>query len=429
MSRRCPLSFELILLAGFAALWLAAGSLDLWICGRNVRSQLVHSRVIPDGFEHVLSEATLVRMADYGGRKHRLHTLKALLVLPGIPLLLGTGLFGRIDRLLAFMPPVVHGLAFFAGIGLAAGLLSLPFRYHASFSIETDFDFCTQTPLDWWEDRLKEVVLVGIFSGILIGLILLGFQWSGDAWWLVGWLLLLGVQLLMVLVWPLFIAPLFNRFTPLPEGSLRDAIERLASVMQIDVGEIFVMDASRRTRHTNAYFTGFGKARRIVLYDLLVDLHTDEEILAILAHEAGHMKHHHIAKRLLLFALASLLLFAAAGIVSRTPVVFAAFGFEGPSAHATLFLTLLFWEPVSFFLQPLANFLSRTHENEADRYARILMGSGTALADALLRLGTDNLTNLHPDPLFVAFHHSHPPIVERVTRLRSAGRLPSSEGP
>jgi STE24 endopeptidase len=303
---------------------------------------------------------------------------------------------------------------------VAIGLASLPFDAWGVFAIEQRFGFNRMTPRLWLADKLKETVVGIVIGFLLIWVLLLLVGVAGSLWWVWGWLVFLAFQALMILLYPRFILPLFNKLTPMAEGELKTRLEALAAKAQFPAAKIEVMDGSKRSGHSNAFFTGFGRARRLVLYDTLIRQLNPSELEAVLAHEIGHYRCGHIPRMLGLSASISLLAFAAIGWLARSESVLAAFGFEAARSPAPAFMLAgLVGGSLIFWLSPLLNVLSRHHEYEADRYAKGLVGSPEPLAEALRKLQSENLSNLTPHPLYSAVHYSHPAIKERLAALRS----------
>ncbi|MSU37348.1 MAG: M48 family peptidase [Pedosphaera sp.] len=299
------------------------------------------------------------------------------------------------------------------------GLTSLPFDWWSQFRLEERFGFNTTTPTTWLIDRLKGLLLAGAIGFPLLMLLLKWVNWMGSHWWIWAWVTLFAVQLLLLILAPILILPLFNRFTPLPDGTLRERLLQLGEKTGFSARTIQVMDGSKRSRHSNAYFTGFGRFRKIVLFDTLVGQLTEPELEAVLAHEIGHYKRGHIPQRLLWAAVSSLAAFALIGWLARQSWFLAAFGFPPNAGVApALLLFMLLGSAVTFWFSPLGNLWSRHHEYEADRYAREAVGGADPLIGALRKLSEKNLTNLTPHPWYSGFHYSHPTLVEREAALR-----------
>jgi len=307
------------------------------------------------------------------------------------------------------------------GVGFALSIPSLPFEWWGQFRLEARFGFNTTTLGTWIADRLKGLVLAAAIGLPLLALILSLVGWVGPLWWIWAWAALLGFQVLILFLAPVVIMPLFNKFTPLPEGPLRDRLLALGQRTGFNAKTIQVMDGSRRSRHANAFFTGFGKFRKIVLYDTLVAQLSEAELEAVLAHEIGHHRRKHIPQRLAWAALSSLIAFSLIGYLARDGALGTTFGFpSGTSVAPTLLLFALISPAVLFWSTPLGNLWSRKHEYEADAYARDAVGGPEPLIGALRKLSEKNLSNLNPHPWYSTFHYSHPTLVEREQALRSA---------
>ncbi|UCF56882.1 MAG: M48 family metallopeptidase, partial [Deltaproteobacteria bacterium] len=309
------------------------------------------------------------------------------------------------------------GLIFFAIPGLIGAIADLPFDYYHIFVIEEKYGFNTRTLKTWLSDLLKSVLITVMLGTVLLSLLLMMVKYAGSSWWVWAWLIFLSFQILMAVIYPTVIAPIFNKFVPLEDKELSDKIQNLAENEGLTIKGVFQMDATKRSRHTNAYLSGLGETKRIVLFDTLMDAHEDDEILAVLAHEMGHLKRNHIRKQLAILGLSSIGLFYLASEMITWKTMYGAFGFSIMPAYAGLFLVAVLWEPVGFFLSPVAMAISRRFEREADRHAFKVMKSAEPLVMALKKMARDNLSNLRPHPLYVWFNHSHPPLLERIKTL------------
>ncbi len=327
------------------------------------------------------------------------------------------------------------GVLFCLGAGLVLAVLNLPVELYSIFVLEERFGFNRTTLRLYLSDKVK-----GLSLGIIIGLpFLFAVLWlmgaSGSLWWLWAFLFIVAFELLMVVIYPTLIAPLFNKFEPLKEGELRERILALAEKVGFRTGGIYTMDGSRRSVHSNAYFTGIGKAKRIVLFDTLIEQMTIDQGLAVLAHEMGHYKMKHIRRMLFVRALLLLLGLCILSLLIHYQPLFRAFGFEGPSNHVALVLFSLVYGPFTFYLAPLINFLSRKHEYEADRFAVRTLENGRPMEEALLKLTIKNLSNITPHPWYSAYHYSHPTPEERIGAIREdvgrssgSGMIPGNVG-
>lgn len=314
--------------------------------------------------------------------------------------------------------PVVSGVAYLGILMLAKAIVGLPFHYWATFVIEARFGFNQTDFPTWVKDKLK-ALLLGLLLGIpLLVAVLSFFEYAGAMAWLYGWAAATGFVLIVQLVAPTWILPLFNRFEPLPDGDLKTAIFDYARRVDFAVDRIFVMDGSRRSTKANAFFTGFGKRRRIVLFDTLIENHGIDELVAILAHEVGHFKKKHVLQMLALGILQMGVMFFLLSLFIRLPALFEAFFVPNPSVYAGLVFFGLLYRPMDFFLGLGLQALSRHNEFDADRFAGQTAPRPRALADALKKLSAHNLGNLFPHPFYVMLHDSHPPVIQRLRALK-----------
>ncbi|MDR3555491.1 MAG: M48 family metallopeptidase [Syntrophobacteraceae bacterium] len=403
----------------FLLLYIGQSGFNIWL----ERLNLVHSHKwtqrAPAGFEEFIDESKLATTAGYERAKTNA-SIREDIVSEAI--LLAILLSGLLPLLVEFsarrgLSLVPAGLFFFFVPGLIQFLAALPFDYYNTFVIEEKFGFNKSTLKLWIIDHIKGGVVGLCLFAAIFSLLLLFIEWSPRLWWLWGFLLLSTVQLVMAVLYPVLLAPLFNKFEPLRNEELAAKIKAEMERSSIRVKKILQMNAGIRSRHTNAYFTGIGKTKQIVLFDTLLESHTDEEILAVLAHEAGHFRKKHVPKQLLLFTGFSLAALYATWVFIQWPLLFSTFGFSTATPYVGLFLAWVFWSKAGFFLQPLYMAISRRFEREADRFAAGMLGSGKPMAKALKRVAADNLSNLNPHPLYVRFHYSHPPVVERVAAL------------
>jgi len=400
-------------------LFLAVLACRLWLRWLNLGHLRRHGLEIPAGFEAVIDRERLQRSVSYTLAQSRLGLVESLAGQLLFVVLLFGGPLAVYDRWIAATgwPFVVRGLAFFALLGLGEALLSLPFGYYRQFVLEARFGFNTMTLRLWAADLFKSLLLAALITGGLLAAALVLIQAAPTTWWLWVWLLLALVSLLLIYLSPVLIEPLFFKYVPLQRPGLAEAVRALMTRAGLPVSQVQQVDASRRSRHSNAYFTGIGRVKRIVLFDTLLEQMADAEILAVLAHEAGHWRLGHVRKRL---CWSQLQLFGgclATFLLLRHAVLPPLFGQE----QASLFLQLLqlgFLAALLLFpLKPLASWLSRRHEWQADRFAADLQPPAD-LATALVKLSRENLANLHPHPWYAWFHFSHPPVTERVARLR-----------
>jgi len=408
------------LLAGFLALFAAAAFTRYGLTRANIGHLRRHGHLVPQAFRDEIDGETLARMRDYTVESSRFQSLETLVddaIL--LAVLLGGVLpwfSGRIESW--HLHPVWAGMLFIGILYLVSMLLEIPFSLYSTFVIEKRYGFSTTTLQLWLIDLVKSFAV----SVILMALLFIPFfaliHFLPQTWWFVAWVFVAFIQLLMIWLYPLVIAPLFNKFIPVQDEALRERILAMARKAGLLAEGIFEVDAGKRSRHSNAYFTGLGKSKRIVLFDTLLATHSHDEIIAVLAHEIGHWKLHHVMKQL---AAMEAVAFAGFYVVYRLmgwPQLYETFGFTELLPYTGLLLAAVLLKPLVFFLTPLGAALSRRYEKEADNYVLGLIGSTRFLAQALKRLAKENLANLHPHPAYVAFYYSHPPLAERVERLQ-----------
>ena len=314
--------------------------------------------------------------------------------------------------------PIVTGVLFMGILAVLRFVTQLPFKVYATFVLEERFGFNNTTPALFIKDMIKGGVLAAVIGIPFLALILWVFHSLGNQAWLWGWVLAAGFTLVMQYLVPTWIMPLFNRFSPLEDGELKQAIMDYAQKIRFPLTQVFVMDGSKRSKKSNAFFTGFGKNKRIVLFDTLIKNHTTPELLAVLAHEMGHYKKHHILSRMVLAMAHMGLLFFLLSLCLSLDSLFAAFFVDTPSVHAGLIFFSLLMTPVDLVFSILVQALSRRDEYQADRYAAQTLGTGEHLILALKKLSADNLSNLTPHPFHVLLNYSHPPVLDRIQALK-----------
>jgi STE24 endopeptidase len=316
--------------------------------------------------------------------------------------------------------PVWTGLVFCLTLFVLVFFLGIPWSVWHTFRIEEKYGFNRTTGRTFVLDKVKSFLLTVVLGGLLLSVVLWFFESAGKLAWLWAWLAFMGFQLIAVFLAPVLIMPLFNKFTPLPEGELRTAIAAYAAGQNFRMKGVYTMDASKRSAKTNAFFTGLGRSRRIVLFDTLVKKLTAPEIVAVLAHETGHFKKGHILRMLLFSAAESFLMFLLLSLLLDNKAIAAAFRMEQTSVYAGLVFFGFLYTPVSLVLKIAGNALSRSHEREADAFAARTTGRPGDLVSGLKKLSVDNLSNLTPHPFKVALEYGHPPVLERIRALRKA---------
>jgi STE24 endopeptidase len=403
------LIFATVALARLALAWL------------NLRHLRVQGHHVPAGLEREVDVEKLRKISDYTAERARfglLHSALSSLAFGGF--LFGGGL-GLYDAWLAQLTSSFVGgsVLFVLGLMLGSALLEIPFQLYGDFRIEAKHGFNKQSAGLWWSDWLKNTLL----SLVLMGALAAGAFWLVQAaphtWWLWVTGLITSVSLLMTFISPYVIEPLFHKMEPLEVEGLSDGIRSMTERAGVHIGRVLKMDASRRSSHSNAYFTGLGKVKRVVLYDTLLAQMSHAQILAVLAHELGHWKKHHVLIRMLVMLLMLVLGAYAAFLLAPSAALPAMIGLTAASFAARLVILMAVASALLFPLTPLFAAWSRRDEREADAFAVDLHGAPSDLAEALAKLGTENLSNLHPHPLYAAFYYSHPPLTERIGSLRA----------
>ena len=411
----------------FTYVFLAVLALNLglhvWLDRRHLRHVLAHRSAVPEAFAGQIPLASHQKAADYTTARLRFGLVETVI---GAIVLLGWTLGGGFDLLDRWVrgfgwPEVATGVVFLLAGFLLLAIIDLPAQVYRTFVIEQRFGFNRTTIRTFLSDLLKSAALLLALGAPLAALVIWLMRDSGSLWWLYVWLAWTGFSLLMLWAFPVLIAPLFNRFEPLTDGGLVDRIERLLARTGFRSSGLFVMDGSRRSAHGNAYFTGFGANKRIVFFDTLLKELSGEEIEAVLAHELGHFKRRHVLKRVAAMTVVSLIGLAVLGWLSAQPWFYSGLGVSTPSVHTALMLFLTVSPVFTFVLQPLLSGWSRRHEFEADAYA-VEQSDGRALIHALVKLYKENANTLTPDPLYSAYHDSHPPAPIRVAHLQALMR-------
>ncbi|RKX74323.1 MAG: M48 family peptidase [Spirochaetes bacterium] len=385
----------------------------------NIKTAYRNKDSVPAPFQKYIEKDKYTLSVVYTIERSKFNLLTSVLSSGFLLFVVLSGLLGKVDLFVSGMHlhPYLHGIIYIFLISLIFKLFSIPFSIYSQFVIEEKFGFNRMTLSLFFKDLIKSLLVSAVISTPL----LLGLFWfmdsTGRFWWIFAFLFVALFQLVITVLYPLVIAPLFNKFSPLEEGSLKEKLYNLAKKLAFRTSGIFVMDGSKRSRHSNAYFTGLGKVKRIVLFDTLIQTLTENQLAAVLAHEIGHEKKHHAVKYLFL----SLLLMMAAlfiiDLLLRFDPLYLAFGFKQASYHGILVIISFCSGPFTFFLTPLFTSWSRKHEYEADRFAVNAVENKENLEEALITLGRENLTNLSPHPLYSFYHYSHPTLGERIRAI------------
>jgi STE24 endopeptidase len=415
-----------LLTLAFAAAVLASLAVKLWLGTRQMRHVAAHRHAVPAAFADTVSLAAHQKAADYAlanGRWAMLSQALAAAVLLGWTLLGGLDVLNGVlrDLLLADWGPMAYQLGLLAAFSLIGGLIDLPLSWFHTFRIEQRFGFNRMTLKLWVLDGLKGLAVGAVIGLPLAAIILWIMGSSGGWWWLWAWVAWTGFNLLLMVVYPTVIAPLFNKFEPLADEALKTRVQALMTRCGFAAKGLFVMDGSKRSAHANAYFTGLGAAKRVVFYDTLLKQLSPGEVEAVLAHELGHFKHKHVLKRMVMIFGMSLAGLALLGWLAAHSSFYIGLGvapnLAAPNDALALLLFMLALPPFGFFFGPLMAHFSRRDEFQADAYA-CAQADGRDLASALLKLHEDNASTLTPDPVYVRFYYSHPPASERLQALR-----------
>ena len=415
--------FVLCALVGYYLLDSLAKILNL----RGLKTQ------VPGEFADVYDESRYRRSQQYTKANTGFELLQATCSLAALLIFWFSGGFEFLDRWVRQfgLTNTVAGLVYVGVLCVAREAISLPFEVYHTFVIEQRFGFNRTELKTFVLDRLKEWMLSGVLLCVFSFIVLTLFSFFGGKAWLVAWACTAILSWILIYIAPTLILPLFFKFSPLPDGILKEKVTALCAHQHFPVRELLVIDGSRRSSKANAFFTGFGGNKRIALYDTLIANHPVPELLAVLAHEIGHFKRNHIAKHFIFGQLNLLLFFFVASLCVNRPEIFAAFGITTPSVYVGLTLFLILIRPAGVLIGVAANYWSRVHEFEADQFAAEAMGDPNPLIQALKRLSKDSLSNLTPHPLLVALHFTHPSVLARVLALRKIDRNAQhdAEGP
>jgi STE24 endopeptidase len=401
---------------------------ELWLSGLNQRHVRERANEVPPPFREIIDAPMYRRSIDYTLAKSRVVDIVNVFDAVVLIAVLFSGLlpwtFGRFSVSLGASTPAMAGFLFLTGIAL--NIPGLPFAWYAQFKIEERFGFNTTSMKTWITDHIKGLLLAALLGYPSLLLVLKLIEWTGTDWWLWAAAVIIVFQLLLLLIAPAIIMPLFNKFTPLPEGELRQRLFALAQRTHFPTRSIEVMDGSKRSRHSNAFFTGLGRFRKIVLVDTLIAQLTEAELESVLAHEIGHYKKRHVTKMLGFYVASIIMGFASIAWVARQQWLYHAFGFEHEVGFAAsnvipaMLLFALLAGTISFWFSPLLHVWSRRFEYDADAFARVAMGERQSLIQALRKLSKNNLSNLTPHPLYSSFYYSHPTLLEREQALQIA---------
>src|SRR6184192_441566 len=405
---------------------LARAITELWLSRLNQHHVRAHVNDVPSAFRPMIDEATYRRSVDYMLAKSRFGDVASMFDAVVLIAVLFSGVLPwAFERFSASFGSSILAMAGFLFVtGIALSIPGLPFAWYAQFKLEERFGFNTTSMKTWILDRVKGFLLAVLLGYPLLALVLKLIEWTGANWWLWAAAVVIAFQLLLLLIAPVVIMPLFNKFTPLPEGGLRERLFALAQRTNFPTRSIDVMDGSKRSRHSNAFFTGFGRFRKIVLFDTLIAQLNEPELESVLAHEIGHYKKRHVLKLLGVSIAGVFVTFAAIAWLARQQWFYRAFGFENQGGFTAtnlvpaMLLFALLAGTISFWVSPFIHIWSRRFEYQADAFARATMGEAHSLSQALHKLSEKNLSNLTPHPLYSGFYYSHPTLLEREHALR-----------
>ena len=403
--------------------YLLVVAFGYWLDFLNLSDLKKYGSIIPPEFKGQIDQALLSKTRDYTVESTKFDFVASLfnniVFLLFILVLLNIYNTWLISLNLSF---ILSGLTFFLLLTYAETVISMPFNLYSTFKIENKYGFNTMTFKLWITDTIKSLAISTILTGLLIAAGLFLIQKSPGLWWFWVWCFFLAFGIFIMYISPYVIEPLFHKFTPVDDESLESGINDLMGKVGIKVRRVFRIDASKRTKHTNAYFTGIGKVKRIVLYDTLIEKMDRDEILSVLANEAGHWKKKHLLKNIVVTEAIALIALYVSYHLLQSDTLLDIFSIEKSSFFAKVVILGFIGSIVSFPFSPLFNYFSRRHENEADRYSYELTENKESMISALVKLSKDNLSNLHPHPLYALFHYSHPPVLERIRRIKGLGR-------
>ncbi len=389
----------------------------------NLKHQKANLGNIPDEFKRELDREKMEKMLLYNSEKTKAAIAHFIVNFCIVFYLVFSGILNTvIERAGYFRAPVAEALLFFLIIGAVFWAASVPFGITTTFRTEKKFGFTRHGFSLWVKDEIKSLLISVIIGAAMVSAIMIIIEKLGSSWWLVSWVFFLVFGFFVSALYPALIAPLFNKFILVEREELAEKIKSVLDKSSIKCNGVFRMDAGKRTSHTNAFFTGIGKTKRIVLYDTLLAAMDDDEIVSIVAHEAGHWKKKHMLKLLAINGLYTLIWFSAAGFLAGNMKFYEIFALEAGFVPAGIFLAAVIWIPINYLVSPLLLYYSRGREKEADDFAVGAVTEPDSLRKALLKLAKINLSNLNPHPLYVVFNHSHPPVLERMRRIEEHAR-------
>ena len=408
-----------IFIAIFLTLYIVDILIDLWLTYLNVNHLTKYKDFPPSLFADHIEPERYQKSIAYTKVRQKFSVVCSLFSSIVFLLFIYTGAMNWVNlQLTELIPTEIHrGVCFFVILSFASYLIGIPFSLYSSFVIEEKFGFNRQTIGIWLKDQLKQNTISNILLVVLSYTILYFMSYAGDLWWFYVWAVVFLFGFTLSKLYPILIAPLFNKFTPIPDGELRDTLEKLSQEANFPLENIYEMDASLRTSHPNAYFSGFGKTKRLVLFDSLIKEFSKEEIASVVAHEIGHDRKKHIWKSLFLSQSISLLFFYCLYLVLQNPYLYKIFLISQPSTYMGLVLLGMLTSLLTSYFSPVFNLLSWKFEKEADLYSYNIIEKKEAIKTMLIKLTVKNLSNLSPHPAYARFNYSHPPVMERLKAL------------
>jgi STE24 endopeptidase len=410
-------------LSAILIIYVAIQTFDWWLEYINLRHEKSNSAADQPEFKGIFDEDTVAKMRLYLGEKTQFSLFTSGISSIALLVFLLAGLLDHYNNWIASLgwSSIISGWLFFVILFVAVQFLSIPFSLHFTFNIENKYGFNNMSYHLWALDFLKSLVL----SVVLLSVVILAGFWfiihNPNLWWLYFWAFSLAFTLFVTYLSPYVIEPLFNKFTPIDDALLTDRIVDLAAKSNINVAKVLKVDESKRSTHTNAYFTGIGRTKRIILFDTLLQTMNSNEILSILAHEMGHWKKRHLLKTLVISQAFSLVIIFISSRLMEGTLLTNLFGIDTDTLYVKVLIVAFLISMVTFFLKPLINVLSRSFERQADRYACDLSATAQPMISALIKLSKDNLSNLYPHPLYALVNYSHPPVIERLRYLKEYG--------
>ncbi len=408
-------TYQIIILLSY----LCVTAFGYWLQFLNLRHLKTYGHIVPEEFKGYIDEGLLKKTRDYTLEHSRFGFLESAFDNIVVIIFFFGGLLNIYNSWIASfnLSFILWGILFFLILSFAKTILAIPFDLYSTFKIENKYGFNTMTGKLWIGDFLKSLLLSTILISIMSAAAFFLIKASPDYWWFFVWFFFLLFSLFIMYISPYVIEPLFNKFTPVEDEEMEGSIKDLMKKAGIKVSRVFKMDASKRSKHTNAYFSGIGKVKRIVLYDTLLQIMNKNEILSVLAHEAGHWKKKHVLKMLVLIESLSFIGIYISFRIIKTGILGRLFDIQADTIFVNLILLGFIGGIVSFPLTPLFSYLSRRHEKEADKFAAEMTENPEAMATSLIKLSKDNLSNLYPHPFYASFYYSHPPVVQRIREI------------